>query len=477
MMEEREKKVDEKPATYKKKLQYYAFGTFGVILLILFLNMVWSIVTRNSSEKKAPEQTTTVTTTAPNTTEKFSDLLKNSGARPSVQPGKGDETTGNTTGNTGTTGRVVEERKPTHPYNRDSESRTGGNQRVDPNSPDEVRARFKADEINRALRARSDKTNFDSSKNGGVSAGSGNAYAPAATFTAPDTRSNAQRINSLGQEQNGVLSRIQMMESKVHADEAALPGRIAEAQRLGESRLAAAQRGQAGIPGGMPGDGAGKSSQTLPSGVVGYTASNPYGASVEGMKKLPVGAILNAITTMTAISDYSGGSMKAMLTHDIYDATNSYVLAPKGSEFIIRVVKASQVNEVLQSRMGFKVTWLVLPNGDRVDFSSSSGLDRMGTPAVEGDEVDRHLLAQFLGVAAYALVGTKSSYEGTGDSNESFAGNFGQGARGQAGNIAQKYLQVVPTTTLHAGAPIRVITEDEIFMKPWSSIYETNYAN
>lgn len=467
-MEERQKKVDEKPATYKKKLQYYAFGTFGVILLILFLNMIWSMVTRNSAEKPAPEQTSAASTTAPNTTEKFSDLLKNSGARPSTQPGTGNETAGNA----GTTGSG-EARKPTHPYNRDSETRAGGNLRVDPNSPDEVRARFKADEIGRALRARADKTNFDSSKNGG--AGGGNAYAPVATFRAQDNRSNAQRITDIGQQQNGVQSRIQMMESKVRADEAALPGRIAEAQRLGESRLAAAQRGQAGIPGGMAGTGT--DSQAMPSGVVGYTASNPYGASVEGMKKLPVGAILNAITTMTAISDYSGGSMKAMLTHDIYDATNSYVLAPKGSEFIIKVVKASQVNEVLQSRMGFKVTWLVLPNGDRVDFSSSSGLDRMGTPAVEGDEVDRHLLAQFLGVAAYALVGTKSSYEGTGDSNESLAGNFGQGARGQAGNIAQKYLQVVPTTTLHAGAPIRVITEDEIFMKPWSSIYETNYTN
>lgn len=471
-MEERQKKVDEKPATYKKKLQYYTFGTFGVILLILFLNMIWGMVTRNSGDKQAPEKTSAASPSAPNTPEKFSDLLKNSGARPSGQPDSTDGETGRSAGNTGS----GEEKKPVHPYNRDSENRTGRNPRTDPDSPDEIRARFKADEINRALRARYDKTSFDSSKNGGAGAGGGNAYAPVASFSAQDTRSNAQRMTRLDQDQSGVQSRIQMMESKVQADDAALPGRIAGVQQAAEDRLAAAQRGQGGgVPaaGALPAGGR----QALPSGVVGYTASNPYGASTEGMKKIPVGTLLNAITTMTAISDYSGGSMKAMLTHDIYDATNSYVLAPKGSEFLIRVVKASQVNEMLQSRMGFKVTWLVLPDGDRVDFSSSSGLDRMGTPAVEGDEVDRHLLAQFLGVAAYALVGTRSSYEGTGDSNESFAGNFGQGARGQAGNIARKYLQVVPTTTLHAGAPVRVITEDEIFIKPWSSIYETNYTN
>jgi len=470
-MEERQKKVDEKPATYRKKLQYYVLATFGLILLILFLNMVWSVVTRSDGEKKETAQSRASRTTAPGTPEKFSDLLKNSGARPSVS-GNGEAT--------GEAARPAsgdgEERKPVHPYNRDSENRSGGNARTDPYSPDEIRARFKADEISRALRARSDETRFDSNKSAGAS---GNAYAPVTTFSAPDARSNAQRMTDLSQVQNGVQSRMQMMESDVRADEAALPGRIAEAQRTGETRLAAAQRGQGGAVSGLPeaGSAPGAGVQPLPSGVVGYTASNPYGASVEGMMKLPVGAILNAITTMTAISDYSGGSMKAMLTHDIYDATNSYVLAPKGSEFIIRVVKASQVNEILQSRMGFKVTWLVLPDGDRVDFSSSSGLDRMGTPAVEGDDVDRHLLAQFLGVAAYALVGTRSSYEGTGDGNESFAGNFGQGARGQAGDIARKYLQVVPTTTLHAGAPVRVITEDEIFMKPWSSIYETNYTN
>ncbi|WP_275527791.1 TrbI/VirB10 family protein, partial [Escherichia coli] len=193
-----------------------------------------------------------------------------------------------------------------------------------------------------------------------------------------------------------------MMESKVRADEAALPGRLEEARIRGEQQFAEARQGGAGSSATSVTKG---STQSVPSGVVGYTASNPYGASVDGMMKLPVGTVLNAITTFTAISDYSGGSMKAMLTHDIYDATHSYILAPKGSEFVIRVVKASQVNEILQSRIGFQVTWLVLPDGNRVGFKTSSSLDRMGTPAVEGDEVDRHLLAQFLGVAAYALVG------------------------------------------------------------------------
>lgn len=51
-MEERQEKVEEKPATYRKKIQYYAFGTFGVILIILFINMVISIASRNEEEPK-----------------------------------------------------------------------------------------------------------------------------------------------------------------------------------------------------------------------------------------------------------------------------------------------------------------------------------------------------------------------------------------------------------------------------------------
>ncbi len=112
----------------------------------------------------------------------------------------------------------------------------------DAGSPDEIRARFKADEINRALRARSDKTNFDSTKN--TVAGSGNAYAPAASFTG--NRTNAQRISDINAEQNGLQERIQMMESKVRADEAALPGRLEEARIRGEQQFAEARQGGAG---------------------------------------------------------------------------------------------------------------------------------------------------------------------------------------------------------------------------------------
>ena len=74
-MEERQEKVEEKPATYRKKIQYYAFGTFGVILIILFINMVISIASRNEEEPKENAKQETAST-APNTTEKINALIR-----------------------------------------------------------------------------------------------------------------------------------------------------------------------------------------------------------------------------------------------------------------------------------------------------------------------------------------------------------------------------------------------------------------
>ncbi|MDW9200337.1 hypothetical protein SE959_27200 [Escherichia coli] len=54
-----------------------------MILVILFINMVISIASRNEEEPKENAKQETAST-APNTTEKFNALLKNSGARPSA---------------------------------------------------------------------------------------------------------------------------------------------------------------------------------------------------------------------------------------------------------------------------------------------------------------------------------------------------------------------------------------------------------
>ncbi|HDT2171847.1 TraB/TrbI/VirB10 family type IV secretion system protein [Citrobacter freundii] len=457
-MEERQTRIDEKPATYKKKGQLYLIVAVGTITLFLFINMIYNIVNHNKKEDvKKAEPTAQQKSAADNDPDRFQKLLNNrekslaqgdKSSEPKKSPFDVSLPKTSSASASGATG----------------EGSTGTGDRKKDLIGD-VEARFKAQEVERALKAR--QTRY---------ADSGEAISrPASSMGTSSTSSlsggknnNAQRIAELDQQRSALQSRISMIEAQ---------GVDTGAQGLAAAKAdLAAQQKIAGGAVGVGDFGGSSTASKVPSGVVGYPADNEYQASVEGKEKLPVGAEINAITTYTAISDYTGGTMKAMITHDVYDATNSYILAPKGSQLTIKAIRASGVNEVIQNRLAFTVQWLVLPDGNRIDFRKASVLDRMGTPAVEGDEVDRHLVAQIMGVAAYALVGTKTSYEGSGDGNESFAGNFGEGARNQASGIAQKYLQIVPTVTLHAGAPIRIITEDEMFIKPWKVLYE-NYVN
>lgn len=118
------------------------------------------------------------------------------------------------------------------------------------------------------------------------------------------------------------------------------------------------------------------------------------------------------------------------------------------------------------------VQWIVLPNGTKIDMSKASGLDREGVGAIK-DQVNRHLMAQFMGVAAYALLSSSTSYEGSGANNDnSYVGDIGNGVREQAKPLAKQYLNLRPTITIRAGQSMNIITGDDIYLSPWKSVYQ-----
>lgn len=469
-MEERQSRVDEKPATYKKKGQMYLLILIGVIALLLTINMIWSISSNNKAKKddKPQPAATSQGKTADNDPDRFQSLLDN-------RQRELEEKAKSPPSKSAYDNVTLPSKAAQSSGESDGEQRQGGGQK---DLVAEAKRRFEAEEVLRALKARQTRYSDSGSKVASASS-SVSPYSVLGSYSSTSRRGkddNASRIAEIDQVQGKLQSRIKMMEAQAANGDQEAQSNLAAARRdLAAQRTEAAKGGSSASEGsaGMTGDFGGTSGGSVPDGIVGYSADNEYNASAEGKVKMPAGTEVNAITTYTAISDYTGGTMKAMVTHDIYDAAKKYILAPKGSQLLIKVVKASNVNEMLQNRMAFTVRWLVLPNGNKVDFRKASVMDRMGTPAVEADEVDYHITAQILGVTAYALIGTKTSYEGTGDGNESFAGNFGEGARQQSGSIAQKYLQVVPTATIHAGAPIRIILEDEMYIKPWKMLYES----
>jgi type IV secretion system protein VirB10 len=216
------------------------------------------------------------------------------------------------------------------------------------------------------------------------------------------------------------------------------------------------------------------SQDTYPkNGIVG----SPAGESEqkEGQVLVTTGTIISGVLDQQLMSDYVG-PFRGLVTHDVYDSTGGYIVIPKNSKIIGRSLCISNVNKPIQARMGLTVRWIVLPNGERVSFEKKSAvLDQTGVPAIK-DKVDYHLLAQFLGVTAYALVADEGSYEGTGaNSDESFEGNFSESMRKQFSSLASKYLELVPTITLRSGTPLKVFLEDDLYAYPWEDIGQKFY--
>ena len=148
-----------------------------------------------------------------------------------------------------------------------------------------------------------------------------------------------------------------------------------------------------------------------PSNVVGQAKSSPT-KRLPGQKLLPLTTVISAVLDQKAISDYEG-PLRLLVTQDVYDIDKAHVLIPKGSKVLAQSLLVSNVNALIQSRMGIAVQSMVLPDGTSIDCSRQAALDREGVAAVEGD-ADYHLIEQFLGVAAFALLTTGTSRAGIG---------------------------------------------------------------
>ncbi|MEM7083750.1 MAG: TrbI/VirB10 family protein [Pseudomonadota bacterium] len=210
---------------------------------------------------------------------------------------------------------------------------------------------------------------------------------------------------------------------------------------------------------------------------LGHTRSNSVdGLPQEGQKLLPVTTVIRGVLDQKIISDYVG-PFRARIIEDVYDVSNRYILIPKGSTIDGRSLRISNVNEPIQARMALTVNWVVLPNGHKLNFSRQYALDREGVAAVK-DKVNRHFLAQFLGVAAYAVLSSETSRSGTGfNSDDTFAGDIGESARREFAPLAQKYLRLVPTITLRPGTPIRVYIAEELYITPWATVGQDYASN
>ncbi len=204
-----------------------------------------------------------------------------------------------------------------------------------------------------------------------------------------------------------------------------------------------------------------------PSSVIGQPQSSE--TRLPGQRLLPLTTVIRASLDQTVMSDYVG-PLRLLVVDDVYDVKRHQVLIPKGSKVLANSLNIGNVNAPIQSRMGITVRTMVLPDGKTIDFSRQAALDREGIAAVAGS-TDYHLIEQFLGVAAFAVLSAGTSRQGSGIANDnSFQGELGASARQQLNPIIARYLSLVPTITLEPGTPMRIFLQEEMWITPWKSV-------
>lgn len=451
-MKENDATVEEKPSTHKQKVQLWMWATIGSIFLFLLFLTVWGIVTREDSNNTDREEIApSVQFTDPAAIQSTDPADAFSGIQTNYDPATGRP-------------RVQSSSDPFDPQsNQQGQGSQSVGQYLD-QVADNVSGKNKPQKVEKTPMQQAIEQWQIQEELRGLNSGK-----VAFSFGEDSQAKQPQQNISSGQRRNNELgNRLDQLEAR-RLD---VKQKIEQAEQLRDQLLNNQANPEDALRqlSSLGGD-----FKKPPSDIADYTKENSYEADIEGKIKMPPGTVINAIFTQKTVSDYSNSIVKGMVTHDVYDVDRQFVLMPKGTEIILKSLSISNVNEPIQARMGFVVKWAVLPNGRKVDFSKAFFADREGVGAIK-DKVNRHLFAQFMGVAAYALLSSETSREGSGlISDSDYEGEVGKSVREQFAPLAAKYLNLVPTITIRNGQTFKLILEDEIFVDPWKDIYETYY--
>lgn len=283
---------------------------------------------------------------------------------------------------------------------------------------------------------------------------------PQAAVPVPATRPDKTSIEA-------EIARVTQLQQTLQKGGTLLPAELAGVPGLPTpTRLPAAATSLfAGAPSGLPTRP--RAAARAPSSVIGQPQSSQ--TPLPGQRLLPLTTVIRASLDQKVMSDYVG-PLRLLVVDDVYDVKRHHVLIPKGSKVLAESLLIGNVNAPIQSRMGITVRTMVLPDGKTIDFSRQAALDREGIAAVAGS-TDYHLIEQFLGVAAFAVLSAGTSRQGSGISNDnSFQGELGASARQQLNPIIARYLSLVPTITLAPGTPMRIFLQEEMWISPWKSV-------
>jgi type IV secretion system protein VirB10 len=157
------------------------------------------------------------------------------------------------------------------------------------------------------------------------------------------------------------------------------------------------------------------------------------------------------------------GPVNCLVTTPVYSEDRQTVVIPAGARVL---GAAAQVQNWGDSRLAVTFHRLVMPDGRTFSLDRFKGLDAIGDTGLK-DTVDRHYWQVFgasLAVGALSGLsqfGSRTSLEST-SYGDSYRQSAGASLATSSGRILDRYLNVLPTITIHEGYRIKVYLTNDL---------------
>lgn len=482
----------EKPTTHGKKAQFVAIALIGVLLagLVVQSYINWQKREQRQAKQEQKEDAAEARQAKPRASTTINDFANESNAAAAnLDNGRNQQD--------------EEARKKNrlknleHSYNNadaSGDTSTGAAGNGDAGSMEDMTRQFQIAEMKRALEAGRGKIGHLSAadtrqQQGGTGttglpsarSGPGQNNGPAAGASAELARVD-ERIRALQATPTAIDQKKKELLERVNALGVTLPPEVMA--RLTQSSSGAPAAAPNQVQAQQPAGRANPQPQAGGIPTFGELAPNRVardptnGGPRPGESIISTGSIIDALLDMDLMSDYDGNFI-AVLQRPFYDESFENILLPIGTKITGKTKRISGVNEFIQNRMALTPLWAIRPDKKRIDFRRTGAMDLAGVGAIQGG-VDRHLVAQVLGVGAYALLGLGPSMSNYGaqpnSSRDAFVREVTSQARDNGRAFANKYLSIVPTITLKAGTPIKIFIEDDIYVTPWTSVDAAHFT-
>lgn len=180
---------------------------------------------------------------------------------------------------------------------------------------------------------------------------------------------------------------------------------------------------------------------------------------------LSAGSVIPA-SLITGLRSDLPGLVTAQVTERIYDSpTGRILLIPQGARLV-----GSYDSVVAFGQKRALIVWqrIILPDGSSVRIDNMPATDPAGYAGLE-DKVDFHTWTLLKGVVLSTMlgIGAELQFSGRGDLVDALRQSAEQNVSRAGDQLTSRNLSVQPTITVRPGAPIRLLVNQDLMLKPW----------